>query len=114
MLAAPTLCYNFRAPQRGGFFNPAAQAACLITETTMFPPRIFHKLLPNSAALVLLLAFAAPVQAASVNSRAARQAVEAYKSGNYGQLFRLLRPFAEQGDATAQTGLGALYAEGRA
>jgi len=37
----------------------------------------------------------------------------AYKRGDFAEALRLLRPLAEQGDATAQDNLGLLYAQGK-
>src|SRR3569833_2956846 len=38
---------------------------------------------------------------------------EALKSGDFQTAYRLLRPLADQGDALAQIGMGAMYAEGQ-
>src|SRR5258708_846048 len=42
-----------------------------------------------------------------------RDAVAAYRTGDYATTLRLLRPLAEQGYANAQTNLGIMYDEGR-
>jgi len=39
--------------------------------------------------------------------------VEAYNKGNYAQALKLLRPLASQGDAGAQSVLGAMYDKGK-
>ena len=58
-------------------------------------------------AVALSAVFAAPVAAGPFED-----GVAAYARGDYAPLFRLLRPFAEQGDATAQYSLGVMYANG--
>ncbi|UOP00741.1 tetratricopeptide repeat protein [Kingella potus] len=81
-----------------------------LTEKTMFA-RI-SKNFPNAAAAALILALAAPVQAASADSPAFRRAMDAYKAGNYSRAVRLIRPLAEQGYAVAQYNLGVAYGNG--
>jgi hypothetical protein len=58
-------------------------------------------------ALVLALSLAAPVAAGPLEDGKA-----AYDGGDYAHAFQLWRPLADQGDATAQTYLGVIYANG--
>jgi hypothetical protein len=51
------------------------------------------------AAIVLVLSFAAPVAAGPF-----QDAVAAHNRGDYSTALRLLRPFAEQGDASVKMG----------
>ena len=59
-------------------------------------------------ALALLLALAAPVAADDD-----ADAIAAYKSGDYEATVRLWKPLAEQGNASAQNNLAAMYENGR-
>ena len=60
------------------------------------------------AAIVLLLSLAAPVAAGPFED-----ATAAYNRGDYATALRLLRPLADQGDASAQNNLGLMYDEGQ-
>ena len=60
------------------------------------------------AAIVLLLSLAAPVAAGPLED-----ATAAYDRGDYATALRLLRPLADQGDASAQFNLGVMYDNGR-
>jgi uncharacterized protein len=60
------------------------------------------------AASVLVSAFAAPVAAGTFED-----AVDAHARGDHAKALRLIRPLANDGDATAQFNLGVMYAEGR-
>ena len=60
------------------------------------------------AAIVLLLSLAAPVAAGPLED-----ATAAYNRGDYATALRLLRPLADQGDASAQNILGLMYRQGR-
>jgi TPR repeat protein len=59
-------------------------------------------------AIVLALSLAA----APVAAGPFEDAIAAYESGDYATALRLLRPFAEQGNAAAQFNLGSMYHEG--
>jgi TPR repeat protein len=59
------------------------------------------------AALIFAAGFAGPVAAGPFDD-----AFAAYKKGDYATALRLLRPFAEQGDAVAQAVLGGMYLMG--
>jgi len=59
-------------------------------------------------AFALSAAFAAPVAAGPLED-----GVAAYERGDYAAAFRLMRPLAEQGDASAQFNLGIMYSEGK-
>ena len=61
------------------------------------------------AAIVLVSAFAAPVAAGTFED-----AVDAYARGDYAKALRLIRPLANDGNATAQFNLGVMYLTGRA
>ena len=63
---------------------------------------------PGLVALVLSLSLAAPVVAGPLE-----EGVAAAKRGNYARAMRLLRPLADQGDASAQYDLGLMYAKGQ-
>lgn len=67
--------------------------------------RILH--LPTLL-LILLACVAGPVGAGPLEDGLA-----AHKAGDYETALRLLRPFAEQGEAQAQWGLGVMYANGQ-
>tara|TARA_A100001037_G_scaffold26007_1_gene21159 strand:+ start:1446 stop:2042 length:597 start_codon:yes stop_codon:yes gene_type:complete len=58
-------------------------------------------------ALTALMFFATPVVAGDL-----KDAVAAYKAGDYQKALRLLKPLAEQGDVDAQSYLGAMYDDG--
>ena len=58
--------------------------------------------------LVLALALSAPVLAADLEA-----GLEAYDRGDYATALEEWRPLAEQGDADAQLGLGAMYFYGQ-
>jgi TPR repeat protein len=60
------------------------------------------------AAIVLVSAFAAPVAAGTFED-----AVDANARGDYAKALRLIRPVANDGDATAQFNLGVMYVTGR-
>ena len=60
------------------------------------------------AAIVLLSAFAAPVAAGTFED-----AVEAYARGDHAKALRLIRPLANDGNATAQFNLAVMYLTGR-
>jgi uncharacterized protein len=56
------------------------------------------------AAIVLVSAFAAPVAAGTFED-----AVDAHARGDYAKALRLIRPLANDGDASAQFNLGLMY-----
>src|SRR5271163_3375797 len=60
------------------------------------------------AAIVLVSAFAAPVAAGTFED-----AVDAHARGDYAKAMRLIRPLANDGDATAQFNLGLMYVTGQ-
>jgi hypothetical protein len=60
------------------------------------------------AAIVLVSAFAAPVTAGPFED-----AVDAHARGDYAKALRLIRPLANDGDATAQYNLALMYMTGR-
>ena len=60
------------------------------------------------AAIVLVSAFAAPVAAGTFED-----AVDAHARGDYAKALRLIRPLANDGNATAQFNLGVMYLTGR-
>jgi hypothetical protein len=60
------------------------------------------------AAIVLVSAFAAPVAAGTFED-----AVDAHARGDYAKALRLIRPLANDGDASAQFNLGLMYATGQ-
>jgi Sel1 repeat len=60
------------------------------------------------AAIVLVSAFAAPVAAGTFED-----AVDAHARGDYAKGLRLIRPLANDGNATAQFNLGVMYLTGR-
>src|SRR5260370_11874948 len=60
------------------------------------------------AAIVLVSAFAAPVAAGTFED-----AVDAHARGDHANALRLIRPLANDGDATAQFYLGLMYMTGQ-
>jgi len=48
-----------------------------------------------------------------VSADAFKDAMEAYRGGNYTEALELLRPLADQGNTDAQYNLGVMYAEGK-
>ena len=60
------------------------------------------------AAIVLVSAFAAPVAAGTFED-----AVDAHARGDYAKALRLIRPLANDGDASAQFNLGLMYLTGQ-
>jgi uncharacterized protein len=60
------------------------------------------------AAIVLVSAFAAPVAAGTFED-----AVDAHARGDYAKALRLIRPLANDGDASAQFNLGLMYTTGQ-
>src|SRR5258707_5959183 len=60
------------------------------------------------AAIVLVSAFAAPLAAGTFED-----AVDAHARGDYAKALRLIRPLANDGNATAQFNLGVMYLTGR-
>jgi uncharacterized protein len=60
------------------------------------------------AATILVLNFATPVVAGPLED-----AASAFGSGDYATSLRLIRPLADQGDASAQYNLGLMYANGQ-
>jgi TPR repeat protein len=60
------------------------------------------------AAIVLVSAFAAPVAAGTFED-----AVDAHVRGDYAKALRLIRPLANDGDASAQFNLGLMYTTGQ-
>jgi TPR repeat protein len=60
------------------------------------------------AAILLVSAFAAPVAAGTFED-----AVDAHARGDYAKALRLIRPLANDGDASAQFNLGLMYATGQ-
>ena len=60
--------------------------------------------------LTASLAFAA--MAGAANAGPLEDGRGAYQQGDYAIAYRLLRPLADQGDATAQTNLGVMYSNG--
>ena len=65
------------------------------------------KLVRLCAAAVLSLSLVAPAVADSFDD-----ALAAFDKGDYATALRLFRPFAEQGRASVQYNLGAMYANG--
>lgn len=63
-----------------------------------------------SIAIATGLAFSSLAQA--VQSNGLVRALDAYQDGEYRRAAKLLKPFARQGDTTAQIHLGALYEAG--
>jgi TPR repeat protein len=59
------------------------------------------------AAIVSVVAFAAPVAAGTFED-----AVDSHARGDYAKALRLIRPLANDGDASAQFNLGLMYATG--
>src|SRR6476619_2669326 len=59
------------------------------------------------AAIVLVLAFAAPAAAGTFED-----AVDAHARGDYAKALRLIRPLANDGNAAAQFNLGVMYLTG--
>src|SRR5882757_228035 len=59
------------------------------------------------AAIVLVSAFAAPLAAGTFED-----AVDAHARGDYAKALRLIRPLANDGNATAQFNLGVMYLAG--
>ncbi len=66
------------------------------------------KALRGVIVLVLALVLPAPVLAAGLEA-----GVEAYDRGDYATALKEWRPLAEQGNAAAQVGLGAMYRQGK-
>jgi uncharacterized protein len=62
------------------------------------------------AAILLTLSIAAPVAAGALEDTDAADA--AYAKGDYATALRLLRPLADQGNASAQYNLGVMHANG--
>src|ERR1700728_4917356 len=60
------------------------------------------------AAMILVSAFAAPVAAGTFED-----AVDAHARGDYAKALRLIRPLANDGDASAQFNLGLMYTTGQ-
>jgi uncharacterized protein len=60
------------------------------------------------AAIVLVSAFAAPVAAGTFED-----AVDAHARGDYAKALRLIRPLANDGDASARFNLGLMYTTGQ-
>jgi TPR repeat protein len=60
------------------------------------------------AAIVLVSAFAPPVAAGTFED-----AVDAHARGDYAKALRLIRPLANDGDASAQFNLGLMYETGQ-
>jgi TPR repeat protein len=60
------------------------------------------------AAIVLVSAYAAPVAAGTFED-----AVDAHARGDYAKALRLIRPLANDGDASAQFNLGLMYTTGQ-
>jgi len=60
------------------------------------------------AAILLVSAFAAPVAAGTFED-----AVDAHARGDYAKALRLIRPLANDGDASAQFNLGLMYTIGQ-
>jgi len=58
-------------------------------------------------ALTALMLFATPVAADDLDN-----AIAAFDTGDYQKAFRLLKPFAEQGHAKAQTMVDLMYSQG--
>jgi TPR repeat protein len=56
------------------------------------------------AAILLMLSFAAPLAAGSLED-----GYSAYTRGDFATAMRLMRPLADQGDVTAQTVVGLMY-----
>jgi len=66
------------------------------------------KLKRTIAAMVLASAFAAPVAAGTFED-----AVDAHARGDHAKTLRLIRPLANNGDASAQFNLGLMYMTGQ-
>ena len=64
-----------------------------------------------TAAILLMVSFAAPVAAGPLEDTDYADA--AYAKGDYATALRLLRPLADQGDAAAQYNLGVMHAKGQ-
>jgi TPR repeat protein len=61
-----------------------------------------------AACILLMLSFAAPAAAGPLED-----AATAHSSGDYATALRLIRPLADQGNATAQSMMGILYSTGK-
>jgi TPR repeat protein len=80
----------------------------LVIEHSQEQSRQTMKLKRTIAAIVLVSAFAEPVAAGTFED-----AVDANARGDYAKALRLIRPLANDGDATAQFNLGVMYLAGR-
>jgi uncharacterized protein len=72
------------------------------------PDKVAMKLKRAVAAIVLVSAFAAPVTAGTFED-----AIDAHARGDNAKALRLIRPLANDGDATAQYNLALMYMTGR-
>jgi TPR repeat protein len=70
--------------------------------------KVAMKLKRAIAAITLVSAFAAPVAAGTFED-----AVDAHARGDYAKTLRLIRPLANDGDASAQFNLGLMYMTGQ-
>ena len=86
------------------------QQVCSLCQRLCFSEQSFQtmKLKRAIAAIVLLSAFAAPAAAGTFED-----AVDAYARGDYAKALRLIRPLANDGNATAQFNLAVMYLTGR-
>ena len=76
----------------------------------MFDLRKIFKLL-NGVLVALVSVFSAP--AGADNAAQLQQIDAAYDARDYGQVIRLLQPFAQQGNVDAQYNLGMMYLDGK-
>lgn len=72
-------------------------------------PRRAMKRLFQALAVTLFLLFLSP---ASAFGNTVEYAIDVYEKGDYDRAYELYLKFAEDGDATAQNNLGAMYENG--
>jgi TPR repeat protein len=65
------------------------------------------------ALLITMLALSCTVNSGVIFASPLEDSLAAYDRGDYATAVRLLRPLAEQGNAQAQNGLGAMYYNGK-
>ena len=114
-LARCPLCLdNDQIPQRSEMTrcvncrDGATMSRRLIGDRAQPRARGTMKLKRAMAAMVLVSAFAAPLAAGTFED-----AVDAHARGDYAKALRLIRPLANDGNATAQFNLGVMYLTGR-
>ena len=66
------------------------------------------------ALLITMLALSCTVNSGVIFASPLEDSLAAYDRGDYATAVRLLRPLADQGNAQAQNGLGAMYYNGKA